>query len=149
VDPSVRVYVDTTELCRVIEGFEERLNACNPEGIIAETVVTAIDDLIQSQGNGNWPFFSPVTFKVHPDRIGGKLLQGPTGQLANVQPESRPGLATVTSPAPYAQYQQEGTSITWGLIHSRDGIPARDFMGIDLVSTLEDACGLIVQEVVR
>lgn len=143
----IRVRVDMRQLSKAFAGFDRRLQSADPEGIIADTIVASIDDLIASEGNGSWPPFSPVTLKVHPKRRGGKLLQD-TGQLAQMQPESAPGLATVTSPAPYAFYHQEETNVR-GLVNSSRKKPIRDPMGIDLMETLEEACVLIVQEIVR
>jgi phage gpG-like protein len=144
----VSVKVDMRQLQRALDHFDRRADAANIEGIVAETVLTAMDDLVESQGNGQWPPFSPVTLKIHPERKGAKLLQL-TGKLIAFQATSGPGFAEVKSPAPYGEYQQRGTTRLRGLVYSDDhGIPARDFTGIDMKGTLEEACASIVRAIV-
>jgi len=144
----VTVNVDMSRLAKAVRNFEERCDAANIEGIVAETVLTAMDDLMESNGNGQWPPFSDVTLRVHPKRVGGQLLRD-TGLLSRFQPSSGPGFAQVKSPAPYAEYHQKGTKKTRGLVYSDDGIPKRDFTAIDMKATLEEACAIIVREIVK
>ena len=144
----VTVNVDMRQLVKAVHNFEERCDAANIEGIVAETVLTAMDDLLESNGNGQWPPFSEVTLRVHPKRAGGQLLRS-TGQLAAFQPSSGPGWAQVRSPAPYAEYHQKCTKKTRGLVYSDDGIPKRDFTAIDMKATLEEACASIVRAIVQ
>jgi phage gpG-like protein len=144
----VTVNVDMRKLQKALRDFDQRADAVNVEGIVAETVLTAMDDLMESNGNGQWPPFSEVTLRVHPRRVGGELLRD-TGLLAAFQPSSGPGWAEVRSPAPYAEYHQKGTKKTRGLVYSDDGIPKRDFTGIDMKATLDEACTAIAEAIVR
>jgi phage gpG-like protein len=144
----VTVNVDMRKLQKVLRDFDQRTDAVNIEGIVAETVLTAMDDLMESDGNGQWPPFSEVTLRVHPKRVGGQLLRD-TGQLAAFQPSSGPGWAQVRSPAPYAEYHQKGTTKTRGLVYSDEGIPKRDFTAINMKATLDEACASIVSAICR
>ena len=144
----VTVNVDTRKLQKVLADFGARADAVNIEGIVAEHVLTAMDDLVDSDGNGSWPDFSPVTLKVHPRRVGGELLRD-TGLLVAFQVSTPPGQAIVSSPAPYGEYHQLGTRKTRGMVYSDEGIPKRDFTAIDLKATLDEACATIVSEIAR
>jgi phage gpG-like protein len=144
----VSVNVDTRKLQKVLADFGARADAVNIEGIVGEAVLTAMDDLVDSNGNGQWAPFSEVTLRVHPRRVGGELLRD-TGRLVAFQVLTLPGQATVRSPAPYAEYHQLGTKKTRGLVYSDDGIPKRDFTAIDLKATLDEACATIVSEIAR
>jgi phage gpG-like protein len=144
----VTVNVDTRKLQKVLADFGARADAVNIEGIVGEAVLTAMDDLVDSNGDGSWPDFSPVTLKVHPRRVGGELLRD-TGQLVAFQVLTLPGQAIVKSPAPYAEYHQTGTKKTRGMVYSDEGIPKRDFTAIDLKATLDEACATIVSEIAR
>jgi phage gpG-like protein len=144
----VTVNVDMRKLQKALRDFEQRADATNIEGIVAETVLTAMDDLMESDGNGKWPPFSEVTLRVHPRRVGGQLLRD-EGKLAAFQASSGPGWAEVKSPAPYAEYHQKGTKKTRGMVYSDDGIPKRDFTAIDMKATLEEACNSIVSAICR
>jgi phage gpG-like protein len=134
------------QLEALISKFEGNARAV-PMAVIGETFATAMDDLIQSEGDGNWDPFSPVTLRVHPRRRGGKLLQD-TGLLANFQIGTGPNWIDILSPAPYARYQQEGTRRTRGMVYSDDGIPARDFTDIDMDAALAESADLVLQELV-
>lgn len=144
----VTVTVDTRKLQKVLADFGARADAVNVEGIVAEHVLTAMDDLVDSDGNGQWDPFSEVTLRVHPRRVGGELLRD-TGQLVAFQIRTLPGMAEVASPAPYGEDHQLGTKKTRGLVYSDEGIPKRDFTAIDLKATLDEACATIVSEIAR
>lgn len=146
--PYANVRLDMSKLEKALRDLDERSRAIGIESIVTETIITNIADLIDSQGNGQWPGFSPLTLILHPRRVGGMLLQH-TKQLASIQAVTWPGFAVAYSPAPYAWYHQEGTSRLRGWVHSDDhGTPARDFMDIDLPATLEEVCQIVVNEVV-
>lgn len=145
----VSVNVDTRKLQKVLADFGARADAVNIEGIVGEVVLTAMDDLVDSNGDGQWADFSPATFEMHPRRVGGELLRD-TGQLVAFQILTTPGRATVRSPAPYAEYHQKGTKKLRGWVSSDDhGIPKRDFTAIDMKATLDEACATIVSEIAR
>lgn len=147
--PYANVRLDMSKLEKVLEDLDARSRAIGIEDIAAQALITKIDDLLDSQGNGNWPGFSPVTLVLHPKRVGGMLLQH-NNELGAIQARSWPGLAVAESPAPYAHYQQEGTARLRGWVHSDDhGIPARDFMDIDLPETMEEICMSVVDGIVE
>jgi hypothetical protein len=109
--------------------------------VAALALQTAMDDVIDSEGaeseSGQWQPFNPNTFKRHPNRIGGKLLQS-TGVLANIQTRVRPREAEAYSPAPYAGYHVSGTKY----------MPKRDFTDVKWGLLLEVIGDSIATEIV-
>ena len=140
---STKATFDTSELEAVIHKFDDRVRAI-PMSLLAAPFVTAVDDEIQTEGRGQWPPFSPVTFKIHPHRQGGKLLQD-KGILANIQVDTdeSAGTAVIFSPASYAWKHADGYK------SGNERIPQRDYLNIPMDSTTEQAAVLVVQEIVR
>jgi len=136
----VRVEVTTEKFEEVLRAYSERLNGV-PFDFIVEGLVTAIDDLIQNEGNGEWPPLLPSTLKRHPRRRGGQLLQD-TGLLAQIQ-ESPGGRGKdwveVQSPAPYSIFHVSEAP--------RKIIPLRDFLAIDIDAVLENLGEELLAEV--
>lgn len=130
----------TTELEGVLTGYVRRSRNLSMDSI-AEGMITAVDDLIQNEGNGTWADLKPSTLKRHPRRIGGSLLQD-SGELAEIQqsPDSPgPDWVQIESPAPYGWYHVEGTK----------HMDARNYLAIDLGRVLEQAAEEIAVEVSR
>ncbi len=146
---AVDVHCDLSELARAVEDIASHAQEVALP-IVGETISSAIDALIRSTGrtgtDGPWEPFSPVTFKIHPRREGGHLLQN-TGELANMQTEVGPDWVEVGSPAPYAQYQREG--VDPNPLPNLGPIPARDFLAIDLERALDEAAESILEAVTR
>jgi len=145
----VDVHFDMSELERAIGSIYDQIqDVALP--IIGETISSAVDEVIQSEGaagfRGPWPPFSLTTFKIHPRRIGGKLLQD-TGLLASIQIDTGPDWVEVASPAPYAAAQQEGVAAN--PLPGCGPIPPRDFMAIYLEDVLEEAATSILEEALR
>lgn len=138
-EPVKAVFV-TTKLEEALTMYARRLNGM-PMDILAEGLITAVDDLIQNEGNGQWPDLAPSTLRRHPRRRGGSLLQD-TGQLANIQQAAGspgPDWVEVASPAPYAIYHvSQGT---------RRVIPLRDFLDIDFATVLDDIAVDVMKEI--
>lgn len=135
VDP---IFV-TTALEGVLTGYIRR-NRSLSMSTIAAGLITAVDDLIQNEGDGRWPDLAASTIKRHPHRRGGSLLQD-TGLLASIQesPDSPgPDWVQVESPAPYSWYHVSGTR----------NMPERDFLLVDFARVLEQAADEIAQEIV-
>lgn len=141
----VDVHFDMHELEQVIHRLRENVEE-TALPIVGETLVTAIDELIQSEGatgtQGKWEPFSPTTFKLHPRRRGGKLLQD-TGLLANMQTRIGPDWVEVESPAPYAKYHHTGTRKN--ARPNMGPLPQRDYLAVDLDAVLEDAADQIAE----
>lgn len=138
---SVKAIFTTTSLEDVLIAYVRRTESL-PLDIITEGLVTAIDDVIQSEGYGEWPDLAPSTLRRHPRRRGGQLLQD-TGQLANIQhmPGSPgPDFVEVGSPAPYAIYHTSK--------QKRSVIPLRDFLDIDMTTVLDGIGDDIMKELV-
>ncbi len=135
------VTFDTRELEGIFRELVERTKNV-PMALVAAPYVTAVDDEINSEGQGRWPPFSEVTFRYHPHRRGGKLLRD-TNKLASIQVQDQQsvGLAKIFSPAKYAYKHADGY---------RKGnvrIPQRDFLDINMEATTETACVAIVSQI--
>jgi hypothetical protein len=136
----VRAVFVTTHLEETLKAYVRRLDGI-PIEVLADGLITAIDDEIQSEGQGEWPDFADSTLKRHPERKGGQLLQD-TGQLANIQhmPGSPgPDFVEVGSPAPYAIYHTSPKP--------RKQIPLRDFLDIDMPAVLDGIADDILREI--
>jgi hypothetical protein len=136
----VRAVFVTTKFEDVLTSYVRRTESV-PMSVIAEGLITAIDDLIQSEGNGDWPDLLPSTLKRHPRRRGGQLLQD-TGLLAQIQqsPDSPgPDWVEVRSPAPYAIYHTSD--------EPRKIIPLRDFLAIDMPAVLDNIGEELLREI--
>jgi len=135
------VTFDTKELEAIFKELVERTKNV-PMGLVAAPYVTAVDDEINTEGQGRWPPFSEVTFRFHPHRRGGKLLRD-TNVLANIQVEDMQsiGLAKIFSPAKYAYKHANGYR------KGKERIPKRDFLDINMDATTEKACVAIVTQI--
>jgi len=126
----------TSDLEGRLLGYIRRENQLSMK-VIAQGIITAVDDLIQNEGGGEWEGLSDATIARHPRRKGGSLLQD-TGLLANVQATGfGADWVEVESPAPYSFYHVEGTR----------HMPARNFLDIDLGLVLEQTADEIGQEI--
>ena len=121
----VVVKVDMTDFVRELEDVAHDVETF-PMELVAEGLVGAIDDQIDSEGRGEWKPLSPNTIRRRPRRRFGTLLQD-RGLLANVQPTHGTDWAEVASPAPYAGFHITGTEF----------MPARDWTDIDLDDVME------------
>jgi len=133
---SVKVHIDTSELEKAIGQYSSRVKNFSMD-IAGTALITATDDLIQSEGakgtDGPWDPFSPETLRRHPRRVGGKLLQD-TGLLANIQTTQRgPESVTIASPAPYAG----------------NHLDTRDFFALKFGDVLDDLGNTSLQEIDR
>jgi phage gpG-like protein len=130
------VRVDMSDVIHELEDMGHELETY-PMELIAEGLVGAVDDLIQSEGNGEWQPLSPNTLKRRPRRIGGKLLQD-RGFLANIQPSHGDNWAEARSPAPYAGFHITGTK----------HMDARDWTAVDLNDVMETFLDQVMEEAV-
>jgi len=136
----IRAAFVTTHLEDALTAYVKRMNGM-PLDILAEGLITAIDDRIQNEGNGEWPELAESTLRRRPKRKGGQLLQD-TGLLANIQqmPGSPgPNWVEVGSPAPYA--------IDHTSPKPRRIIPLRDFLDIDMADVLDGIADDILEDV--
>ena len=123
--PPVIVHVDVSDINDIFEGMAQRVEAY-PMALISEGLATAVDDLIQAEGDGQWAPLSPNTLRRRPRRKGGMLLQD-YGLLADIQTREGGDWAEAWSPAPYAGFHITGTE--W--------MPERDWTDIPMASVLE------------
>ena len=107
-------------------------------GVIANDIANAVDDLINSEGDGSWPELAPSTILRHPRRSGGMLLQD-TGHLAQMEMDSGPDWAEVRSSANYAGFHIDGTK----------NMPSRDWSDIDLDKLMNDAINEILEDIAK
>lgn len=144
--PFADVHFDVTELERELRKLGQDVENI-PLSIITEGLITAIDDEIQSEGQGQWPALSDVTLALHPKRIGGRLLQD-LGELANLQATEGPDWVEVASPAPYASFHVTGTEqMNIFQTYAPHKMPARNFLDIDIERVLNEAAEAILLEV--
>lgn len=141
----MEIYVDASNLSKALDHIERDVERIDLDHL-GEIVVTAIDDLIQSQGAGKWKAFSPATLQLHPERRGGKLLQD-TGLLANIQTSRGPGFVKLTSPAPYAGFHITGTTQkNIYRAYAPHTMPERDFMDIDYDKAFDELADMVLRE---
>ena len=131
------VKVDTSDLANAIKSYETKARSI-PLSLLAIPVLTRVDDLIQSEGEGRWPGFRPSTLRRHPNRVGGKLLQS-SGALAAMQTEFSSDEAVIFSPAAYGPFHADGTR----------KMQKRDYTDIDMDSTLVEIAVAIAQELIN
>jgi hypothetical protein len=134
---SAFVTVDVRGITGALDEYDKRVSSIRTD-FLAEGLSGAVDDVIQSEGFGNWPALSATTVMRHPERAGGKLLQD-KGQLASIQTRHGYNWAEAWSPAPYAGYHITGTKF----------MDARDWTDIKLGELLEDLAEIAVEQVVR
>jgi phage gpG-like protein len=138
--PTFRVDFDTVEVRRELATLSVKASNVSMWRV-GVVLSTAIDDLIQNQGEGGeqgkWPDFSPETLRRNPKRRGGMLLQD-TGLLAQMQVDAKGHSVVVSSPAPYAHWHADGTR----------RMPRRDFLAIDLNESLKEIVDLITEQIV-
>jgi len=132
------VTIDVSEVIGEINRLQARGKSI-PMAMVAAPFVTAIDDEIQSEGRGRWPGFSDNTFKWHPERRGGKLLQD-TGRLANMQVRENNAAeeAIIFSPSNKAGIHVNGATKKNGV-----KIPRRDPFDIDIGKAESQAAAAI------
>jgi phage gpG-like protein len=133
----VNVEFDMQDLIDKLDYYKVKAESF-PMSLISEGLVEAIDDEIQSEGQGTWDPFATSTLIRHPRRVGGTLLQD-TGLLANIQADEGTDWAEAYSPAPYAKWHVGGTS----------KMPKRNFLDINLDDVLEQMAEVLVHEVVK
>jgi len=139
---TVKVEFITDQFQGVLLAYNARKRAI-PLDVIAQSLITAIDDRLQSEGNGQWLPLQNTTLERHPNRLGGSLLQD-TGLLAQIQqsPGSpNPNWVEVMSPAKYAIYHTSD--------RPRKVIPLRDFLAIDMPRVLEQIGNTLLAEIDR
>ncbi len=130
------VEVDASELIRLLDGFEQRGGNIGPTmAIIANDLVTAVDDQFQTEGGGDWPGFAESTLRT---RAGGTLLQDDGILAGSIEPNSGARFAEASTGVAYAVHHIFGAP--------KASIPARNFFDID-DDVFEAAAELIAQTV--
>lgn len=136
------VEVDVKEVQAVIRQFGARAKNL-PMQAVASAVVTAVDELIQSEGKKSlkgdaWDPLLDSTIARNPKRDGGMLLQA-GGILANMQPSVQGNTAIVESPAPYAGWHVEGTRF----------MEARDWTDVNMPKLLAEISEDVLTEIIK
>lgn len=130
---SARFHMD--DIYRIVDDLQNQVNNL-PLSAVGTLLQNAIDDLIESEGNGKWPKLAPSTLKRRPRRKGGRLLQD-RGFLNKIQVETGRNWVSAGSPVDYAIYHVTGTR----------NMPQRDFLDIDMDQFVEDAGNLIAADI--
>jgi phage gpG-like protein len=142
----IDIKVDTTGVEKQLKRMSLRSRNIDMNSV-AEALSTAIDDVITSEGKKGrqrgWKPFSKTTLEWHPNRIGGKLLQGQTGILAAMETKIDGYTVVASSPAPYAKYHQTGTT------RGKRPMPRRDPFAIVWGRLLEDIADMLLVEVTK
>lgn len=140
------VEVDLGELRRELRALAARAdNLGGAWKIVAEMLVTEVEDLVDSEGRGDWdpPAASTVeraTRKGYRKGQGfGDLLRDTNHMVGNVQPHSDASGASASTPASYAGFHLEGTA----------DMPARDFFDVLEDSFLDDVADILLREVAK
>lgn len=133
--------IDTVELEEALTGI--RIRAQNVDkAVLGVLLLTAIDDVIQSEGAagaaGAWEPFAPSTRRRRGSMGEAKLLQD-TGLLANMQLIEGLDYITAYSPADYAIHHVEG----------HGDLPVRDPFDINQDQLLADVEEIILDDIVR
>ena len=141
----MEIYVDTTNLAKALDTVGRGVTGVDLDHL-GEIVVTAVDDLIQSQGGGKWKWLSAATLQLHPERRGGKLLQD-TSSLSKMQTSRGPGWVKIQSPAPYAGFHVTGTrQKNIYNAYAPHTMPERDFLDIDFDKALDELADMVLRE---
>lgn len=135
------VEIDVSELNIVLDGI--RLRSVNVDrGVLGQILLTAIDDVIQTQGAagaaGAWEPFSPNTHRKRGDMSEAKLLQD-TGLLANMQLTEGSDYMEAHSPAEYATFHVNGT----------ERLSVRDPFDVDQDKMLAEVEDIIMGDIER
>lgn len=128
------VHFDLSDLVSVFNDIADSVESY-PMELVTTDMVGSVDELIDSQGNGEWDPLKDSTIRRHPRRAGGRLLQD-TGLLANIQPSNGPDWAEVASPAPYSGFHVTGTR----------NMVKRDWTDIDMDLLLDNILDAIMED---
>ena len=126
-------------LVKMVKEFERRGN--NLEDItpaVAQVLVSAVDDVFQTQGFGKWPDLAPATIRARRGS-GAKILQDKGVLAGSITPRSSARVAEAFTRVPYGTYQVTGTS----------RMPERNFLKINLKKTTERIGQILIREVLK
>ena len=126
------VTVDGAELVKLLQRFEKKGGDLTPAmAVIAEQLVSAVNDEFESAGHGKWPPHAAATIARNRAGESSQLLKR-TGRLAgSIEPWSYPDAAEAATSVSYAVYHVSSAP--------RKKIPLRDFFDVP-DSVIDDAC---------
>ncbi len=134
------VAVDASELNGVLLRFEDQArNLDRILPVIADMLVTAVDDVYQAEGPG-WEPFAPSTVRSRGSMGSAKLLQDTGVMAGSTIGESGSNYAQARAKVPYAKYHATGNA----------NLPKRNpfELGPFEAGVLDDVAELILDEVV-
>jgi phage gpG-like protein len=127
---------DVTELLTRLGEWEAAGNDLGPTmALIAEDLVTAVQDEFETEGRGKWPGFAESTLAT---RAGGKLLQDHGILAGSIEPRHGSRFAEASTGVDYAVHHIFGAP--------KGHLPQRNFFDID-EAVFEQAAALIAQTV--
>ena len=127
-----RIDVDASELVDAIKDFERRGGNLGPTmAIVADMLVTAVQDEFETEGRGEWPAFAESTLAT---RAGGKLLQDSGIFAGSISAESGSDFAEANTGVEYAIHHVFGAPAA--------GIPQRNPFDVE-DSVFEEAAALV------
>lgn len=138
------VDVDVSELVRLLKMHERRaenLDAVNSRG--AEILLLAVEDLFESEGNGEWEPLAEATLRKRRGTGGDKILQD-TGVLVQSHQTDHGGdfFAVFTNDPKALPHLDGARRGNWEL-------PQRDFHAVDLDEVQEAFADDLLQELAR
>lgn len=142
------VEVDVSEVVRELSEYGKRAgNVQSVAAQVADMLVSAIEDKVESEGGGAWPPPAASTLsraKRKGYRKGkgfGKLLQDTGHMVGDVVPSHDATTATATSPASYALVHADGAPAA--------NVPQRDFLDVVDDEFMAEVADLLLREVVQ
>ncbi len=125
----------------IIRAMEQRGNSLEDiTPAIAQLLVSAVEDVFESEGFGSWPDLAPATIRARRG-TNAKILQD-TGNLAgSIQPRSGSRVAEAFTRVPYAKFHVSDAP--------RNVIPKRDFLAIKFKDVTSQAAQILLREVLK
>ena len=128
--------VDTSELDRELSAIERRVTDYSPiTPVLAEILVSAVNDRWQSGGNGQWPALAASTlYKRRLHGKGAQILQDTGRAVASVQAAHGPDWAGAYTDVSYMVYH--ASDAPRSVIPLRDPFDVEEQAWPDLVDAL-------------
>lgn len=126
-------------LAKIVKEYERRGN--NLEDItpaVAQLLVSAVDEVFQTEGFGTWPDLAPATIRARRG-TGAKMLQDRGILAGSITPRSNARTAEAFTRVPYGIYHVTGTK----------AVPKRNFLKIKLKKVTDQAAQIMLREVLK
>lgn len=128
-------------LVKIVREMERRGN--NLEDLtpaIAQLLVSAVEDVFETEGFGAWPDLAPATIRARRG-TGAKMLQDTGNMAGSIRPRHGARVAEAFTSVPYAKYHISK--------EPRTIIPLRDFLDIKFDDVTDKAAQILIREVLK